>query len=399
MDSSCGEGWQPLHHATFFGSSMLVVILLQGGANPHATTNEGTTASSLGFCTSDTPIAEDEKDYILNLLRESSNRTNQQRNFKVGIKKASTVEEKNNLFRTAACSTMVVSRPHLHKANTTAQTSHRASTGLDPASSSHRPRLQHLPYTSPLPSKDILPHSIQQCPPNSSLPTSQPEMKIPTLPSTPDLSCTSTDTAALTVAPIVYNSTTSRVSQPSETTTANTALVISADVQPSAQPNPLLKRHSASGLTKGNPGVDPTKLSLASIGKPTFEIGTKTLEIGKQGIEMTRQGLDLGRKGVEAIQGLEVGKQSREIGKRGMDRSKPGYKSAKKFAQKGKLGGASKAGKAKAGAAKGSKEGREDAENGTDGNDDDEDDDECDDAKSTFSLGGFGELGESDLKG
>ena len=74
MDVSCGEGWQPLHHATYFGSSAMVKMLMQGGVNPHVPMNEGNTPSTLGFRTIGTPIPAEEKEDIQRVLREAMDR-------------------------------------------------------------------------------------------------------------------------------------------------------------------------------------------------------------------------------------------------------------------------------------------------------------------------------------
>ncbi|KAL8655304.1 MAG: hypothetical protein Q9210_000972 [Variospora velana] len=399
MESSCGEGWQPLHHATFFGSSTLVETLLQGGVNPHATTNEGKNASSLGFCTTGSPIPEVETHRIQTLLGEAMNKVKKPRNFKVGLKKASTVEDKKNHLRAAAFSMMVVARPHLQKADTTAQISHRASTTPDMAASSHRPRLQHLPYTSPLPVTDPPPDSTSLYPPNPSIPTSQSEMELPPLSSTLELNRRSIDTATPSINAAASNSATNKAPQTSGPDTAAAAPVPPEGKQLVTPPNPILKRRPTFGLSKGKTGTETTKLNFASIGKPTFEIGTKTLELSKQGIEMTRQGLDFGKKGVEAIQGLEVGKQSREKWEKGVDISKQKYKTATgKFARKGKGGDEKKKGKVKAAGVSLEREkeaGEIAGEKGTTAERIEEEEDmESDDAKSDFSLGGFLEVGK-----
>ena len=156
LEATCSEGWKPLHHAAYFGSSTLVEMLLQGGVNPHATTNEGKTAQALQFCTSGATIPEEEKERVRNLLKEAVNtvRKQKQKSFKVALKKGSTAEEKNNLVRATTFSTNFVSRPSLHRATTTAQVSDPASIGLEPIVTPHRPRIQHLPHTSPLPLAD-----------------------------------------------------------------------------------------------------------------------------------------------------------------------------------------------------------------------------------------------------
>ncbi|KAI4091895.1 MAG: hypothetical protein LQ344_003852 [Seirophora lacunosa] len=398
METSCGEGWRPLHHATFFGSSALVETLLQGGVNPHAMTNEGKTASSLGFCTGGSPIAEEETERIRNLLREAMDKTKKQKNVKAGLKKASTVEDKNNLVRTAAFSMMVVSRPHMQKAKTTTPTSRRTSASPDLSSSSHRPRLQHLPYTSPLPSTEVPPDTATQLPSDPSIPTSQSEVKLPALSRTPELSRKSTDKEAPSIN-IIASSSTSSIALPSSDDTTDAPAAVPGEIQVLAPASPMLRRRTTFGLSKGKPGAESSKFSFASIGKPTVEIGTWTLELGKQGMDMTRQGLDLEKKGFEAIQGqgLEVGKQSREMTKKGVDMSKQGYLTAKRFAQKGKLGSATK-GKKKTkadGASEGSEEGGKGAEDGA-VYQNEEEDVESDDAKSVFTLGEFDGLGKID---
>ncbi|KAL9007814.1 MAG: hypothetical protein Q9173_006995 [Seirophora scorigena] len=398
MEASCGEGWQPLHHATFFGSSALVEILLQGGVDPHAMTNEGKTASSLGFCTGGSPIAEEDTERIRNLLSEAMDKAKKQTNLKVSQKKASTVEDKNNLIRTAAFSLMVVSRPHMQKAKTTTPTSRRTSASPDWSSSSHRPRLQHLPYTSPLPSMEIPLDSATQLPSDPSIATSQSEVKLPALSSIQELSRKSTDKAASSINVLASSSTTS-IALPSSEHTTYAPAAVPGEIQVLAHASPMLRRRTTFGLSKGKPGAESSKFSFASIGKPTVEIGTWTLELGKQGIDMTRQGLDLGKKGFEAIQGqgLEVGKQSREMTKKGVDMSKQGYLTAKRLARKGTLGSATKGEKKTKvdGASEGSKEGGKGAENGAE-HQNEEEDVESDDAKSVFTLGEFDELGKID---
>ncbi|KAL9608476.1 MAG: hypothetical protein Q9167_006696 [Letrouitia subvulpina] len=392
MEASCGEGWQPLHHAAFFGSSTLVETLLQGGANPHATTNEGKTASTLGFCTTGEPIPEEETRRIQNLLREAMDRVKKPKSFKVALKKASTVEEKSNLLRAATFSIMAVSRPPLHKAKTAAQIFDPASTHSDSTSSSHRPRLSHLPYSSPLPLKDSSPDSTAYYPSNTNPSASQAEEKPPALPSIADSSCrASADTAVPEASSnaVTSTSTTNQAPQ-SKNDTAEATPAPSTETKLSIQASPKLKRRTTFGLAKVKPGLDMSKLSFAGMGKPTLEIGKQTLEIGRQTREIGNKTLELGKQGIEmSKQGLEVGKQGLDIGKKGVDKSKQGYKKAKKFAKKG-VGMKGKAG----GPLEESKEAGDAAANGGVNDKDNEEGDECDDdAKSEFSLGEFAELG------
>lgn len=398
MEASCGEGWQPLHHAAFFGSSSLVETLLQGGANPHATTNEGKTALTLGFCTTGEPIPGKETERIQNLLREAMDRVKKPKSFKVALKKASTVEEKNNLLRAATFSIMAVSRPPIHKAKTSAQIIDPASTRSDSAPTLHRPRLSHLPHSSPLPLKDSSPDLTVDYPSTPSLPASQAEEKSPAVPSIAESSCrASTDTAVPEASSNAVTST-----KTTSTATADATPAPATETQLSVQPSPKLKRRTTFGLAKVKPGLDMSKLSFASMGKPTLEIGKQTLEIGKQTREIGRQTLEIGNKTLElgkqgieiSKQGLEVGKQGLDIGKKGVDKSKQGYKMAKKFARKG-VGMKGKAGVSLEESKGGDAVEKAGANND---NDDEEEGDGCDDdAKSTFSLGEFAELGSPEF--
>lgn len=401
IETSCGEGWQPLHHAAFFGCSSLVETLLQGGANPHAPTNEGKTASTLGFCTTGAPIPREETERIQNLLREAMDKVKKPKNFKVTLKKASTVNEKNNLLRAVTFSIMAVSRPPIHKAKTSAQIVDPASTRSDSASSLHRPRLSHLPYSSPLPLKDSSPDLTAEYPPTPILPASQANENPFARPSTAELSYRASADTAVPEAPSNAATSTSTADQ-SNTDTANATSAPETETQLSVQPNPKFKRRTTFGLAKVKPGLDMSKLSFANMSKPTLEIGKQTLEIGKQTREIGRQTLkfgnktlELGKQGIEmSKQGLEVGKQGLDIGKKGVDKSKQGYKMAKKFARKG-VGMKGKAN----GPLEESREGGNIVENdGTNNENDDKGDDECDDdAESVFSLGEFAELGSPDF--
>lgn len=404
MEVPCGEGWQPLHHAAYFGSPALVETLLQGGVNPHATTNEGKTASTLGYCTTGPPIPTEHTEHIHSLLKEAMNRVKKQKNFKVALKKASTVEDKGNLLRAATFSMTRVSRPPLQKAKTTAPASDPASERADSTSSSLRPRLPRPSYTSPLPPKDS---PLALAARNASilgLPVSEAEPVPPsTLHSTTDLSRKSTDTTATGASSnvLVLTRTPNEAPQPNSSDIADATPAPKTETQLS--PQPKMKRRTTFGLAK----VDMGKLSRASMGKPTFEIGkqtmeigNKTLELGKQGLEMSkqglgmsRQGLEMGKKGIEAIQGLEVRKG---MGK-SADMGKQGYKKAKELAKKGKRGVGMKREKRMTGEKlEASKNGEKSAENDIDC-DDEEEGDESDEAGSVFSLGEFADLGNKDF--
>ena len=407
MEATCSEGWQPLHHATYFGSSALVEMLLGGGVNPHATTNEGKTAQTLHFCTSGAPIAEAEKERIRNLLKDALDKVRKQKSFKIALKRGSTVEEKNNLVRAATFSMDVMSRPHLHRAMTAAQDS---GPDLTQSHFSPRPRLSHLPRTSPLPLKTSQSMLDSLHPPTPHLQVSQMEAKSPALPTTTDLDLQNINTPAsrvLSEAPAA-NTTTDPPPPSSNTDIANPTPALKPEMQVSIPPEPKIKRRATSGLTKMKPGLDIGKLSLGSMAKPAFELGKPAFDIGKQTLEIGNKTREIGKQGLEiSRQGLERSKQSLEMGRQGISMSKQGYQRAKKFAKKGKLGvgkGGNK-GKAKDGLevvdeGEGGDDAVEDGveRRGGNGNDEDDDDDDgSDDAGSVFSLGEFADLGNNDF--
>lgn len=412
MEASCSEGWQPLHLAAYFGCSTLVDTLLQGGVNPHATTNEGKNAATLGFCTSGTPIPEPEKQRVQSLLKEAMTKVKKQKNFKVALKKASTVEDKNNLIRAARFSMTHVSKPQLHRAKTAAQVSDASSIPSSTTSSPLRPRLPRFSQTSPLPlsltSNDSSSTLVANNPTIPSLPSSNTDNTPTVQPSTADLQLESTDPA-----PSTASTPKPPGPQALEASTTENALALNLPTpsQPSPEtqlltqtPNPKPKRRTTFNLAK----VDVGKLTRAptfefgkqtlEIGKQTLELGNKTIEISKQGLGKSMQGLEFGKRGVEALQvgGLEMGKQGKEVGRKGVEAGKAGYKKAKKFARRGKgekgAGTADKGLKGKGGA-DGEKGVSEDA--GVEEEDIGSGDD--DDKRSEFSLGEFAELGNDDF--
>ena len=445
-EATCSQGWQPLHHAAYFGSSALVEMLLVSGVYPHATTNEGKTAQGLDFCTGGVPISEEEKQRIRNLLKEAMDRARKQKSksFKVALKRSDTVDEKNNLVRAVTFSMDVVSRPHTHRVMSTTQLSDPPLDHSHSTSSSHRPPLHHLPHTSPLPLTHSHSLSHSHSPSVSLLPVSQAEAQTPAPPIATDSNLQDTD--KVVSGGLTANSATDQLSPLRNANTPNPIPAPDIEMQVSVQPQPKIKRRSTLGLSKVKPGMDMGKLGLGSIGKQTFEMGKQTFEIGKQGIELGKQGIELGKQGLEkgkqgielgkqgielGKQGLELGKQGLEIvqglemGKQGFDIGKQGYKKAKKFAKKGrmgsgKIGSGKRTHKSKLNDGQSSMDGNNDLDSSVDNavdnavdnklnsvfnnsnndNDDDSDDEVgsiLDDAASAFSLGDFADLGNDDF--
>ena len=353
-EATCSQGWQPLHHAAYVGSSALVEMLLVSGVYPHATTKEGRTAQELGFCTGGEPIEEVEKERITKLLKEATDKVRKQKTkiFKGALKKtdgalkrSDTVEEKNNLVRAVTFSMNNKSRPHTPRvmSSSDAPLHH-----LHSVSSSHRPPPHHA-HTSPLPLARSPSLSESLSPSTPQLPESQAETQSPVSPPATDSNIQTTEKAASEEP--TANSTTDQLSPLRKTNTQNSTLAPDTEMQVAVQAEPKMKRKSTFGLSKRKPGMDIGKLSLGSLGNKTFEIGMQgielgarglekgkqTLELGKQGIELGKQGIELGmqtielgKQGLEAVQGMDVGRQGFDIGMQS-------YRAAKKFAKKGRI--------------------------------------------------------------
>ncbi|KAL8847196.1 MAG: hypothetical protein Q9221_007758 [Calogaya cf. arnoldii] len=384
MEAPCSEGWQPLHHATYFGSSNLVEILVQGGVNPHAPTKEGKTASSLGFCTVGTPIQSEEQERIQYLLKEAMSSTKKQKNFKVALKKASTVQDKHNFFKAATFSMTVVSRPQLQKAKTTAaQVSTFDAIRSSSISSSVRPQPPHHAHTAPLLSKEFTAGATADV----TSPLKQPTIQVKEEPAT-----LLGKTKSPHEPPDTALSETSLEVKPTQSTNISQTLAVpSTETTLSTQSDPKIKRRTTLGFAKGKPALDMSKLSLAGMSRPTFDIGKQTLELGNKTLEVGKQGIEISKHGLE-----RGNKQGIEIGKRGVDFSKQRYNKAVKFAtRKGKR---STGEKEKVDGKGGIKDGGEVVKGGVACNDEGDGGDESnDDARSVFSLGEFAEMGDRGL--
>ena len=356
-EATCSQGWQPLHHAAYVGSSALVEMLLVSGVYPHATTNEGKTAQELGFCTGGEPIEEVEKERIRKLLKEATDKVRKQKTkiFKGALKKtdsalkrSDTVEEKNNLVRAVTFSMNNKSRPHAPRvmSSSDAPLQHPHS-----VSSSHRPPPHHA-HTSPLPLARSPPLSQSLSPSTPQLPVSQSESQSPVSPPATDSNIQTTEKA--TSEDPTANSATDQLSPLRKTNTQDSTRAPDTEMQVAVQAEPKIKRKSTFGLSKGKPGMDMGKLGLGSLGKmgkqgieigmQGIELGARGLEKGKQTLELGKQGIELGKQGIElGMQTLELGKQgleavqSMDVGRQGFDIGMQSYKAAKKFAKKGRI--------------------------------------------------------------
>jgi ankyrin repeat protein len=99
------QRWQPLHYAAFNCQPEIVELLLEKGASPHATTQDGNTPLGLGFREHGLVVSEDTKARVRFLLEEASVKRQksglaQALKFRRSAKMRS-VEERNRIYHTA----------------------------------------------------------------------------------------------------------------------------------------------------------------------------------------------------------------------------------------------------------------------------------------------------------
>ena len=320
LEASCSEGWRPLHHASFNGSSALVELLLNTGCYPWAETDEGLTPQGLQFRTAGSPIPEEEKDKVRLLLQEAMDRTTKQndtKSFKVGLKKGRTVEEKHNLIRAVTFSMEMAAK------------SSKQST------KPHRPHPAHplMPHTNTFPSAVPTIHHPAQ----ATQPSPSPLLERPVSSSSnrPSITLSESD---LKKVPIITSPASSLSNLPStgqsesslEKTTSNTALA------PRSAKTVALQ-HSM-GPMQGLPGLP---LNLMKNKFKLKRASTLGADMSKQGIEKMSTGLDMSKQGIEKMSsyGLDVSKQgytkmssySQNMSKQGMNMSKQGMEKMKKM--------------------------------------------------------------------
>jgi ankyrin repeat protein len=100
------QRWQPLHYAAFNCEPEIVELLLDRGASPHATTQDGNTPLGLGFREHGLEASEDSKARVQFLLQQASAKRQksglaQVLQFRLGSAKTRCVEERNRIYHTA----------------------------------------------------------------------------------------------------------------------------------------------------------------------------------------------------------------------------------------------------------------------------------------------------------
>jgi ankyrin repeat protein len=105
-DAPGSDRWRPLHSAAFNCLPEIVEILLDKGASPHATTQDGDTPLELGFRGVGLVASEDEKARVRSLLQEAMAKKPksglaQVLQFRLGSAGTKSVAERNRIYHTA----------------------------------------------------------------------------------------------------------------------------------------------------------------------------------------------------------------------------------------------------------------------------------------------------------
>jgi ankyrin repeat protein len=100
------QRWQPLHYAAFNCEPEIVELLLDKGASPHATTQDGNTPLSLGFREHGLGVSEDSRARVRGLLEEASAKRQKSGlarvfSFKLGSAGTKSAGERNRIYHTA----------------------------------------------------------------------------------------------------------------------------------------------------------------------------------------------------------------------------------------------------------------------------------------------------------
>ncbi|MCJ1383478.1 Ankyrin repeat domain-containing protein 44 [Xylographa soralifera] len=326
LEASCSEGWRPLHHAAFNGSSDLVDLLINANCYPWAETEEGKTPQALQFRTAGSPISQEEKDKVRMLLQAAMDRTTKQpetKGFKVGLKKGRTVEEKHKLIRAATFSMEMAAKSPKQSTQT------------------HRPHHTQppMPHSNTFPS--ALPSIHHPAQPSQSLLVERPVSSGSNRPAT------TTSESNLETAIKIASPTASLISLPSTSLSeSNVEKPPSINVMALGPATTVALQHSM-GPVQGLPDLplnlmkNKFKLKRAStfgvgISKQSIEKVSSGLGSSKQGLEkMSSYSLDVSKQGIEKMSsGLGSSKQGIEkMSSYSLDVSKQGYKKMSSYGQ------------------------------------------------------------------
>ena len=384
LGAACSEGWRPLHHAAFDGSSSLVALLLSANCYPLAETEEGHTPLTLQFRTAGSPIPQEEKDKVRLLLQAAADRTTKQpgaKGLKVGLKKGRTVEEKQNVIRAATFSMEMTAK------------------SPEQSTQTFRPRNWHPPmphsntFPSALPSVGNPIHAAQIAqPPQSPLPD-RPESSSSNRPAT-SLSSEAVPKITSSIASLSNVSSNEPNEEKHEpklkTPTSDTAVTKRSAITVARQQSmnavqalpglPLslmknklqLKRASTFSGEISKQGLEKMSSGLGSSKQGLEKMSSYSLDVSKQGLEKMSHGLGSSKQGLEKMSSysLDVSKQGyRKMSSYGQNVSKQGLEKMKKinYGQNVSKQGLEKMKKMSLSRKK--KDGKGDADDGSGGND------------------------------
>ncbi|MCJ1400040.1 hypothetical protein MMC11_003243 [Xylographa trunciseda] len=347
LEASCSEGWRPLHHAAFNGSSALVELLLNANCYPWAETEEGHTPQSLQFRTAGSPIPQEEKDKVSLLLQAAMDRTTRQpgaKGFKVGLKKGRTVEEKHNLIRAASTSMEMAAKSP--KQSTQTHQPYRSPPPMLHSNTfpSGLPSIHHPfentqtahPSQSPLVERSVSSASKRLSTTTSEsilgtrTETDSPTTSIPNVPSTGPTE---------SIPEKVPSNSNTVVAATSATTVALQQSKTAVQGLPGLPLNLMknkfkLKRASTFSVDISKQGIEKMTSGLGSSKQGLGKMSSYSLDVSKQGLEKMSSGLGSSKQGLEKVSSysLDVSKQGyKKMSSYGQNMSKQGLDKMKKM--------------------------------------------------------------------
>ena len=342
LEASCSEGWRPLHHAAFNGSSALVDLLLSANSYPWAETEEGNTPQTLQFRTAGSPITQEEKDKVRLLLQAAMDRTTKQpvaKGFKVGLKKGRTVEEKHRLIRAATFSMEMAAKSQ--KQSTQTHRPHHMQPPMPHSNTfpSALPSIQH-PAQSAEPSQSLLIERSGSIGSNRpAITTSGPNSETGVKTVSPIASLISLPSTGLGDSNLEKTSTKTIVAQGGATTVVVQHPMGSVPGLPDLPLNLMknkfkLKRASTFGVGISKQGIEKVSSGLGSSKHGIEKMSSYSLDVSKQGIEKMSSGLGSSKQGIEKMSSysLDVSKLGyKKVSSYGQSMSKQGLEKMKKI--------------------------------------------------------------------
>ena len=340
LEASCSEGWRPLHHAAFNGSSALVELLLNAGCYPWAETEEGKTPQTLQFRMAGSPIPQEEKDKVRLLLQEAMDRTTKQpeaKGFKVGLKKGRMVEEKNNLIRAATSSMEIAANSAKQSAKT-----HRPQHAHPPMLHSNTcpsalPSVHHPAQTAQLSQFSLPERPVSSASNRPSITISESNIKSATEIDTTATSLLNLPSVGPSESRLEETSSNTALAQRSATTvvlqnSVGTVQGLSGLPVNLMKNKSKLKRASTFGVDISKQGIEKISSGLGSSKEGLGKMSSYSLDVSKQGIEKISSGLGSSKEGLGKMSSysLDVSKQGyKKMSSYGHNVSKQGLEKMK----------------------------------------------------------------------